>query len=119
MNQKGMTLGVEIFVIIFFAFAAFLSVYILTKSFMGKYIVNENKPSYYHKIELELENIAKKYIEKNETGEKIIISSNTLREVGYYTNKCDGYVIVDKTTYKPFIKCDDYITNGYSKELAN
>ena len=61
----------------------------------------------------------KKYIEKNETGEKIVISSNTLREVGYYTNKCDGYVIVDKTTYRPFIKCDDYITNGYSKELAN
>lgn len=119
MNQKGMTLGVEIFMIIFFTLAAFLSVYILVKSFTGKYVVNENKPSYYHKIELELENAAKKYIEKNETGEKIVISSKTLREVGYYTNKCDGYVIIEKVLYKPFIKCDDYTTIGYSKELAS
>ncbi len=119
MNQKGMTLGVEIFVIVFFAFAAFFSVYLLSKSFTGKYEVNENKLSYYLKIENELENAAKKYIEKNETGEKIVVSSNTLREVGYYINRCNGYVIIDKLLYKPFIKCDDYTTIGYSSELAN
>ena len=117
MNQKGMTLGLEIFMIVFFAFADFLSVYILAKTFTGRYVVNEKTPAYYHKIELELKNAAKEYINSNDTDEKIVISSRTLRDKGYYSNNCDGYVIIEKMIYRPFIKCDDYETIGYSKEL--
>ena len=54
MNNKGMTLGIEILIIVFFAFAAFLSIFILVRSFTGSYDNNYKTPAYYHSIELKL-----------------------------------------------------------------
>lgn len=119
MNKKGMTLGIEILIIVFFTFAAFLSVYIIVKNFTGKYEVNEEKIAYYHSIERKLENASKKYMDGKELTEKIIVTADTLKKNRLFDSECDGYVIIDKTFYTPYIKCSGYETNGYSGVLAN
>ena len=119
MNKKGMTLGVEILMIVFFTFAAFLSVYILVKSFTGKYEVSEEKISYYYNIEKELVNASKKYMDGKNLTEKTIVTVDTLKKNGLFDSKCNGYVVIDKTFYTPYIKCSEYETNGYSGVLAN
>lgn len=119
MNNKGMTLGIEILIIVFFAFAAFLSIFILVRSFTGSYDNNYKTPAYYHSIELKLEKAARKYMDGKSINEKTIITTDELKEEKLFNNKCNGYVIIDKTFYTPYIKCDDYETIGYSKVLAN
>lgn len=119
MNKKGMTLGVEILIIVFFTFAAFLSVYILVKSFTGKYEVSEEKISYYHNIEKELVNASKKYMEDKNLTEKIIVTADTLKKKGLFDSECNGYVVIDKNFYTPYIRCREYETNGYLSSLAN
>ncbi len=119
MNNKGMTLGVEILIIVFFAFAAFLSLFILVNSFTGTYNNNYKTPAYYHSIELKLENAARKYMDGKNISEKVVITADTLKKENLFDSKCNGYVIIDETFYTPYIKCDDYETIEYSKVLAN
>lgn len=119
MNNKGMTLGTEIFIIIFFAFAAFLSLFIIVRSFTGSYKNNYNNPSYYHSIEKKLEQSARKYMTNKEINEKIIVTADTLKKENLFDEKCAGYVIIDKTFYTAYIKCKDYETPGYTDVLAN
>lgn len=119
MNKKGMTLGVEILIIVFFTFAAFLSVYILVKSFTNKYDVSEKNILYYHNIEKELENASKKYMEGKNLTEKIIVTADTLKKNGLFDSECNGYVVINKNFYTPYIKCSEYETNGYLSLLAD
>lgn len=119
MNKKGMTLGIEILILCLFILLAFLSLYILVKTFTNKYETNFKTPLYYYNIEKEIEVAARKYIQDKILEEKTIITTKTLKEKNLYNEKCDGYVVIDKTFVQAYIKCDDYQTNGYSNALAN
>lgn len=119
MNNKGMTLGVEILILVLFILSAFLSVYILVKTFTKNYESNYKNPLYYHNIEAKVEDAARKYIENKILDEKTIITTETLKEKNLYDEKCNGYVVIDKTFVQAYIKCDDYQTNGYTGVLAN
>lgn len=55
-------------------------------------------------------------------GNKVKITSDQLLEANYETGldkECNGYVIVEAAsvgyTYKTYISCPDYITDGYNK----
>ena len=65
-------------------------------------------------LEDKLVNSAKKY------GLKSKVSYKSLKDLGYINslkdennNECDGYVLYDDSTYTAYIKCDNYITEGY------
>lgn len=115
MGNKGMTLSVEILIIVFFSFAAFLSFNLLINSFIGGYSI----PVYYHDIEKKAENAAREYMNHKVVDEKVVVSIDVLRENDLFDEKCNGYVIIDEPFYTAYIKCDGYKTNGYSEVLAN
>ena len=94
-------------------------------TYIGFSIKNQNAP--YKKLEKELEKQAIALI-----GEKpAILSNGNKLEINDFINNgysinmvvgkdtCDGYVIVTKTLsiykYTPYIKCNNYTTNGYKK----
>ncbi len=56
---------------------------------------------------------------------ELTVSLKTLVELDYVdaitdietTNECSGYVLIEVDTYLPYIKCDNYQTNGYDNNL--
>ena len=87
------------------------------------------KDKEYKKLETNMEDTVSKYLgqyiqEYPKTGEKKINITNVI-DKGYKIDLsvngdvCDGYVVVKKVSiayeYDGYIKCDEYITKGYSK----
>lgn len=116
MDNKGMTLGIEILIIVFFALLAFFTLYIGANSLGVNY---ENNFINYKKIEESLEKGARKYFLEKEITEKTIVTADTLRSLDLFDSNCNGYVIVNGNYYDSYIKCDKYKTQGYSDILAN
>lgn len=87
--------------------------------------VTVNVPrQYYMSLEEEMKKSAIDYIENHYIGEKFdrkIIQYSYLKELKlvnvlidkYDNSECDGYVIVYSNTYKPYINCHNYMTEGY------
>ena len=108
LNNKGCGLNTLLIIgsclLIFLLIAAYY-IYVLYSS------LNNN---YYIVLEDKLVNSAKKY------GLKSKVSYKSLKDLGYINslkdennNECDGYVLYDDSTYTAYIKCDNYITEGY------
>jgi len=116
MNNRGMTLVTEIFIIILFALLAFLSLYIGVKSFNINF--NGNYVDY-KKIEGDLEAAAREYVSDKSLNEKTVITADVLKKLDLFESSCDGYVIVNGNYYDAYIKCVDYKTSGYTDVLAN
>lgn len=116
MNNKGMTLGVEILIIILFGLLAFFTLYIGTNSLNIDF---NNDFVNYKKIEENLEKSAREYFLEKEITEKTIVTADALKSLNLFESKCNGYVIVDGNYYDAYIKCNDYKTPGYSDILAN
>lgn len=87
----------------------------------GNTSTNQNTKENYTTIERNLLNAAKKYARENELEEEDFIYSDTLVDEGYLTlskmtandDVCDGYVEKKNTSYKAYISCSSYETDGY------
>jgi len=116
MNNKGMTLGTEICIIVLFALLALLTLYTGTKAFN----VNSNNDFVnYKNIEKDLEKAARNYLSDKVITEKVIVTADALKSLNLFDSSCNGYVIADENYYEPYIKCSSYKTSGYSDVLAN
>jgi len=116
MNNKGMTLGVEILIIALFALLAFFTLYMGTNSLGLNF---KNNFVDYKKIEEKLEKSAREYLSDKNITEKTIITADTLKSLDLFDSNCNGYVIVNGNYYDSYIKCSDYKTPGYTDVLAN
>ena len=116
MNNKGMTLGVEILIIVLFALLAFFTLYIGTNSLGLNFKSNFVN---YKEIEKRIENGAREYLSNKNISEKTIITADKLKSLNLFDSTCDGYVIVFDNYYDSYIKCDNYKTPGYNDALAN
>src|SRR5574344_2984076 len=117
MDNKDMTLAMELVKILVFMLAAFLSVYIIFKS-TGIY----KDPDFtnYYLIEKDMEISAREYMSGKSVTEKTIINSDILKNNNLFSSTCNGYVVIDNNFYDAFIKCGDtYTTAGYVAYLAN
>lgn len=116
MNNKGMTLGIEILIIVLFAFLAFFTLYIGTRS-LGVNLNNNFVD--YKEIEKELEQSTRQYLSDKKITEKTIITADKLKSLNLFDSNCNGYVIIYDNYYDPYIKCNDYKTIGYNDIFAN
>ena len=108
--------------IITFALVGGLTVY-------GFTVKKENAP--YQELEKTLRKKAEALVGENPSilNETKTITYDIFKENNYEINmivnsdKCDGYVIVNKQMnafkYEPYINCSKYHTNGYNKSLNN
>ncbi len=80
--------------------------------------------SYYKTVQSNLESAAERYYEdKGYTG-TAILSYSLLKDEGYISNiqdfldaSCTGYVIASNGSFKPYIKCNNYTSEGYVSEF--
>lgn len=103
-----------------------ISWYFISKLYDGMLTRNAVtiESSYYKYMENSIKDAAIDYYTDNNLTEPAILSYNLLRSMGYISNikdffnlTCTGYVIVNDNSYKPYIRCKDYKTPGYSAEL--
>ena len=110
---------------IYFVWGFIIVLLLGTITYMGIVIIDKNKE--YKSLENEIEETVEKYLgehlnEYPTNGSKKINISYIINK-GYKINltvnndSCDGYVVVKKErvgyTFKPYIKCNNYTTNGY------
>ena len=106
--------------------ALLVSIFFISKLY-GSFNNALSKDVYYD-LEDNLEKVAQKYIDENNITilEEVIITNELLNNNGYHSilvdstgQKCDGYVKVSITndikTYKGYISCANYRTDGYEK----
>lgn len=82
---------------------------------------NTSTKENYTTIERNLLNAAKKYARENELDDDDFIYSDNLIDEGYLTlskmttndDVCDGYVEKKNTSYKAYISCASYETDGF------
>lgn len=112
-------------ILIIFLFIAIYYIFRMYDSFNQEVSIKE-----YYDMEEKLEEQAKIYVrdyyEAELSSEKIIIHRSILRNYGLDVNlidnkgdACSGYVIASKTKgiiyTDAYIKCNDYMTNGYEE----
>lgn len=131
LNNKGYGLKEIMFFLCVMFVAILVTMFVYNKNFKNLF-EGENlsdKDYNYQNVEEELESSAKEYYSKTFSAEEassipmMIVTSKTLKEKNYlssFDENCTGYVIVKnekKVSYEPYIKCDNYKTDGYSESL--
>ena len=81
--------------------------------------INEEEGNDYIKLETKLSKATLKY-NKKYGYEDEVISSDTLKKLGFlkdlkdiYGDECQGYIKIDNLIYIPYVKCNEYQTEGY------
>ena len=118
LNNKGWGLQALMLCIIILMFALVIAYSIADKTF-------GLSDTQYHRKEAQVVEAIKKYKKKNkivvEQDEEKVITIKTLKETNILKNiNCTGYGIYskkEKDTYKAYIKCDNYTTDGYLEYL--
>lgn len=94
-------------------------------TFMGFEIKKKNAP--YTALEKDLKEAAESYVGQYvfnpDSNLKIELDTlkdkNLIKELKYQNENCKGYVVYSKNyisfEYKPYIKCDNYTTKGYTE----
>lgn len=134
MNNGGWGLKIMLFFCAFFMFFIIMSAAMVNKNFKELAPKNntDEKITYFD-LEVKMVNATKKYITRTYSDIKedieIPVKLKTLVDSEYlapikdlYTNlECNGYVIFirknNKIEYHPYLKCDNYKTNGYDGSL--
>lgn len=130
LNNKGWSLKEMLLLSCIILIAVFVAAVMVNNLYKGLDLTinnnssssnNQSSENKYKTIEKNLMNAAKNYARENELDEEDFIYSDTLIEEGYLTlskmtnddDICDGYVEKRKTTYKSYISCASYETDGY------
>lgn len=141
LNKKGWSIVTELVVILIAVILLVYSIYgvnkmgLLRKSQWADNVKPEliikGKKNNYGAVETELIEASKKYIwEKYDNdfiGEEIILRISHLNKSGYLSTirdlnnkECSGYVKINKgnleISYSPYLKCNNYISEGYESE---
>ena len=139
LNNKGWGGKDILLVVCVMALAVIITMFMYNKNFKSLFEGDKDIESIptedydYEKAEITLEEAAKKYYKENFSEEKVgeiptmTVTSSTLTDKGYMdklkagNEKCSGYVTIKnnagKKSYKPYVKCENYSSNGYSSGL--
>ncbi len=85
---------------------------------------DNRRQNYYYGLEVKLDEAGKKYIELMNYSCKdhpCIINYKSIKKMDYISvlldydtaNECDGYIKIKHTNIEAYIKCDNYVTEGY------
>ena len=99
-------------------------IYFITSSFkknveIAEETLDESKKNTYLTYEQKLESLAKKYVLEEQMINGMVYTGISYIQIDKLdndnSNGCDGYVMYnyDINTYKAYIKCSDYQTDGY------
>ena len=79
---------------------------------------------YYDNVKSSLKKSAQKYYDDFDLSGTVVLSYDLLKKNNYISNlrdfidgSCTGYVIVNNGVFKPYIKCDNYTSEGYLSDL--
>ncbi len=126
LNNKGWETGpmilMTLFLLVLLAFAWYY-INVLYTSALKKNPVSGNS-EYYVLVKNNLKESAEKYYnEKGLTG-SVVLSYSVLKDSGYITKiqdfideACTGYVTVNDKVFKPYIKCRNYTSDGYTSDF--
>lgn len=126
LNNKGWGTGQMIVMTLFLLILLGISWYYISSVFNGELVKNAVtvKDGYYDTVKRSLRSSAEKYYYDNNYSGQAILSYNLLKEKGYISNihdfldfSCTGYVIVNNNEFKPYIRCNDYTSDGYVKDF--
>ena len=118
-------------ILIFFFCLAIYFIYVLSSSLSTSSSINNEAPvnyTLYKNYEEKLYNAGEKFLLNNKSYQDSIINLSTLINAGYISgikdldtkNECNGYIKVynlDEREIQAFIKCDNYITEGYIEKI--
>ena len=141
LNNKGYGIKDVMMVVCVMMVAVFVTMFIYNKNFKSLFEGDVDKDSVpetkynYELLEEELETAAKQYYSENfkeDVASEIplmTVTFNTLKDKNYLSSleangeSCNGYVNIKnnggKISYDAFVKCDNYVTEGYSASLNN
>lgn len=124
LNKRGWGLREMILlssVLIIFLFVAIFYIYTLYNNIGESMLVNSYS-NMERKLESQAEIYLSDYYDNPLTDTDITITRSVLKShdldvslVDSEGNSCSGYVLANKTRVKAYIKCDDYMTEGYRR----
>ena len=126
LNNKGWETGPMILMSLFLLFLLGLTWYFINSLYSGtfnKSAVSTNS-EYYDMVKINLKDSAVKYYNDRNLSGSMVISYKLLKDSGYVSKiqdfvdeNCNGYVTVNNNIFKPYIKCKNYTSDGYTKDF--
>lgn len=119
MNKKGFGTKEMLIMMAILLIFLLIMVYFIS-SLYGNFDANETES--YVELENKIAYAAREYVNDKDAknliiGLDILIKDDYVNDFNdYQGNACSGYVIHENKEYKPYIKCQNYQTDGYSEK---
>ncbi len=126
LNNKGWGTGQMIAMTCFLLILLAVTWYYINSLFGGALTKNavSVKTEYYETVKSSLKKSAQNYYNDNGYTGSAIFTYTMLKDKGYISNirdfldlSCTGYVVVNNGTFSPYIRCNNYTSDGYVIEF--